>query len=115
RPKSGGALAPGGQHCPDRTGHLLLSHAVGPLVCIVLSEGDRAVGEGVHVLRDTPQVHGHHGLGPGGDHTGGGVEVEMSAVVDIAVASAQHLAADHTINETERLSVLGNLYATAAY
>ncbi|GAA1894513.1 hypothetical protein GCM10009753_24300 [Streptantibioticus ferralitis] len=34
---------------------------------------------------------------------------------DVAVTAAQHLATDRTSNETERLSVQGNLYATAAY
>lgn len=34
---------------------------------------------------------------------------------DIAVIAARHLAADRTSDATERLSVLGNLYATAAY
>jgi hypothetical protein len=35
--------------------------------------------------------------------------------VDVAVTAAQHLAADRTTAQTERLSILGNLYATAAY
>ncbi|MEU6709652.1 helix-turn-helix domain-containing protein [Streptomyces wuyuanensis] len=34
---------------------------------------------------------------------------------DVAVTAAQRLAADRTIPKTERLSVQGNLYATAAY
>ncbi|MEV4975038.1 helix-turn-helix domain-containing protein [Streptomyces scopuliridis] len=34
---------------------------------------------------------------------------------DVAVTAAQHLAADRTAAETQRLSVQGNLYATAAY
>ncbi|MEU1016879.1 XRE family transcriptional regulator [Streptomyces sp. NPDC005898] len=34
---------------------------------------------------------------------------------DIAVTAAQQLAADRTTNQTERLSVQGDLYATAAY
>ncbi|MEV8389153.1 MULTISPECIES: helix-turn-helix transcriptional regulator [unclassified Streptomyces] len=34
---------------------------------------------------------------------------------DVAVTAAQHLAADRTIPEPQRLSVQGNLYATAAY
>ncbi|MET8682390.1 helix-turn-helix transcriptional regulator [Streptomyces sp. NPDC004647] len=34
---------------------------------------------------------------------------------DVAVTAAQQLAADRTTNKTERLSVQGNLFATAAY
>ncbi|MEV7866138.1 helix-turn-helix transcriptional regulator [Streptomyces sp. NPDC088124] len=34
---------------------------------------------------------------------------------DVAVSAAQHLAADRTTPEPQRLSVQGNLYATAAY
>ncbi|MFT2018396.1 XRE family transcriptional regulator [Streptomyces sp. 796.1] len=34
---------------------------------------------------------------------------------DVAVAAAEHLAGDRTADVTERLSVQGNLYATAAY
>jgi hypothetical protein len=39
----------------------------------------------------------------------------LARATDIAVQAAQQLAADHTAAKDERLSVQGNLYATAAY
>jgi transcriptional regulator with XRE-family HTH domain len=39
----------------------------------------------------------------------------LSRATEVAVHAAQQLAADHTRPEAERLSVQGNLYATAAY
>ncbi|WP_139140471.1 XRE family transcriptional regulator [Streptomyces thermolilacinus] len=39
----------------------------------------------------------------------------QARATDVAIAAARQLAADHTCDMTERLSVQGNLYATAAY
>ncbi|MFG3103270.1 helix-turn-helix domain-containing protein [Streptomyces sp. NPDC048182] len=56
------------------------------------------VAEAHRMVSSAWRRHGHH-----------------ARATDVAVTAAQHLAADRSTDATERLSVQGNLYATAAY